>query len=273
MTGGYVNLPVAVVGRTRRIPAAIFLPDIEPALSVKTLSKLVNIVACTTEDSKQYLQEEKSIVTGYPVRAELRSAVGISKEDALAEFGLDSSRQTLFVYGGSRGARSINRALLKVLPALLESIQIIHISGTLDWPEIEGHYNQLSSAHQKLYRPFPYLHKEMGSAFRAADLVLARSGASILGECPAFSLPAILVPYPYAWRYQKVNADFLTSRGAAVTIKDENLSDKLGPTVQMLIGDTNRLNKMSSSAKELDKPDATSKIAHILLDLGQGKIS
>ncbi len=273
MTGGYVNLPVAMTGWLRRIPAAIFLPDIEPALSVKTLSRIVDMVACTASDSKRYLRRNKSIVTGYPVRAELRTAIDLDQEDALAEFGLDTSRKTLFVFGGSRGARSINNALLKALPLLLENIQVIHISGTLDWSEIEAHYNGLSSKYRKLYRPYPYLHKEMGSAFRAADLVLARAGASILGECPAFALPAILVPYPYAWRYQNVNADFLASKGAAITIEDEYLSDKLAPRVQALISDINQLNKMSLAANALDKPDSTSKIAKILLDLGQGKIS
>jgi UDP-N-acetylglucosamine--N-acetylmuramyl-(pentapeptide) pyrophosphoryl-undecaprenol N-acetylglucosamine transferase len=273
MTGGYVNLPVAVVARSRKIPALIYLPDIEPAQSVKTLSRLVDVVACTTKESDRYLQAEKCVVTGYPVRPEIKNAVNMGHEDAVATFDLEKDRQTLFVFGGSRGARSINRALIHALPSLLEKIQIIHVSGTLDWSEIETHYYEMSSELKKNYRPFPYLHTKMGAAFRAADLVLARAGASMLGECPAFAVPAILVPYPHAWRIQKVNADYLVKRGAAITITDEKLSEQLLPEVMKLMNDNDRLKKMSSAAKALDKPDSTSQLAKILLDLGEGKIS
>ncbi len=125
----------------------------------------------------------------------------------------------LLVFGGSTGARSINRALLAVLPELLKEMQIIHVSGKLDWAEVEAARGQLSglSGEQadlaQRYRAYPYLHAEMGAALAAADLALSRAGASSLGEFPQAGLPAILVPYPYAWRYQKVNASYLAAAG------------------------------------------------------------
>ena len=99
----------------------------------------------------------------------------------------------------------------------------------------------------------PYSH-EMGAALAAADLVLSRAGASTLGEYPLFGLPAVLVPYPYAWRYQKVNADFLAERNAAVILQDELLEDKLLSVVKDLLLNTNKLEAMRAAMKKLSRP-------------------
>jgi UDP-N-acetylglucosamine--N-acetylmuramyl-(pentapeptide) pyrophosphoryl-undecaprenol N-acetylglucosamine transferase len=268
MTGGYVNVPVALVARAMRLPAAIYLPDVEPGRAIRFLSRFADRVACTAAASRAYFPGKKVVVTGYPVRPELRAALALSTEAALAEFGLGQGRRTLFVFGGSRGARSINRALLAVLPALLAEFQVIHISGALDWSEVQDAAAALPEALRRYYRPFPYLHEQMGAAFRAADLVVARAGASMLGEAPAFSLPSVLVPYPHAWRYQKVNADFLADRGAAIRLDDETLPATLLPVVQELLRDGQRLSAMAQAAGALDRPDAAGDIARLLLDLG-----
>lgn len=272
MTGGYVNVPVALVGWLRRLPIAIYLPDIEPGRAIKSLSRLARKVACTAEASRAYFPAEKVVITGYPVRPELRAATHLSREEALATFDLAPGRPTLFVFGGSRGARSINRALMAALPELLGQAQVIHVSGTLDWPEVEKQATALPEALRATYRPYPYLHEEMGPAFRSADLVLARAGASMLGECPAFGLPAVLVPYPYAWRYQKVNADYLAERGAAVRLDDELLAERLRPTVLDLLHDEERLARMAAAARALDVPGSATRLARLLMALGRGRV-
>jgi UDP-N-acetylglucosamine:LPS N-acetylglucosamine transferase len=151
----------------------------------------------------------------------------------------------------------------------LEKIQIIHISGTLDWPDVEANAKKLAQDISFYYRVYPYLHEGMGAAFRAADLVLARAGASMLGECPAFGTPAILVPYPYAWRYQKVNADYLADKGAAVRLDDDKLPADLLTTVFSLIENKVRLAEMSANAKSLDVPDAGDNLAKLLVSLAK----
>lgn len=270
MTGGYVNAPVGLVAWLRRVPSAIFLPDVEPGSAIKALSRVVDRVACTTGASRQYLPAEKVVVTGYPVRPALRAATEMSQEAARQHFALAPDRPTLLVFGGSRGARSINRALIAILPELLEAgIQVIHVSGVRDWPEIEGAAGQLPAALRDNYRPVAYLHERMGAAMRSADLVVARAGAGMLGEAPAFGLPSVLVPYPHAWRYQRVNARYLEERGAAVRLDDERLSQDLLPTVLSLIKDGARLQSMSEAARALDAPDAAGNLARLLKDLGQ----
>ncbi len=264
MTGGYVAAPVALAARRHRVPIVIYLPDVEPGSTIRAVVPMARRIACTTEGSRAFVPEEKMVVTGYPVRADIRAARALSKEQALAAFDLAPGRPTLFVFGGSRGARNINRALMATLPELLAEAQIIHVSGTLTWPEVEANAATLPAELRAYYRPYAYLHEEMGAAFRAAELALARAGASMLGESPAFGLPSILVPLTFAWRSQKVNADYLTERGAAVQLVDETLADTLLPTVRELLFDRERLARMSAAAAALDKPDAAADLARAI---------
>ena len=267
MTGGYVAAPVALATRRRGVPIVIYLPDVEPGSSIRIALPMAQRVACTTDGSRAFVPADKMVVSGYPVRAEIRAARSLSRENALGMFDLAPGRPTLFVFGGSRGARNINRALMAVLPELLTEAQIIHVSGTLTWPEVEANAATLPTGLRDYYRPYPYLHDEMGAAFRAADLVLARAGASMLGECPAFGLPAILVPLTFAWRYQKVNADYLTDHGAAVQLTDETLAEELLPTVRNLLFDREKLAQMATAAAALDKPTATADLAQVILSV------
>ena len=120
------------------------------------------------------------------------------------------------------------------LERLLPLAHFIHISGQGEWDEVRAERARLMEALQARYHVYPYLHAEMGAALRAADLVVSRSGASTLGELPLFGAPSILVPYPYAWRYQKVNAEFLAGRGAAVIVRDEDAPRALAPAIERL---------------------------------------
>jgi UDP-N-acetylglucosamine--N-acetylmuramyl-(pentapeptide) pyrophosphoryl-undecaprenol N-acetylglucosamine transferase len=142
----------------------------------------------------------------------------------------------------------------------------------LDWAEVKEYRDSLPEDQQTYYRAYPYLHEEMGMAYRSADLVLARAGASMLGECPAFGLPAILVPYPYAWRYQKVNADYLELRGAAISVRDEDLIEELVETVLGLLFDEKLHDEISTAAGKLDVPDSATRLAQLLIDIGQGVV-
>ena len=269
MTGGYTAVSVTIAARLRGVPVVTYLPDIEPGSTIKMMMRFTDKIACTSPSSDQFLPQEKMVVTGYPVREEVRAAVKMSKADALAQFDLTIERPTLFVFGGSRGALNINTALMDNLPALLEKIQIIHVSGTLTWPQVEENAAKLPEHLRAYYRPYPYLHDEMGAAFRAADLTMARSGASMLGECPAFGLPSILVPLTFAWRYQKVNADYLTERGAAIQSTDETLADDLPAIVLDLLADEARLQQMAQAAAAMDEPNAAMNLAELITTIGR----
>ena len=263
-TGGYVAVPMAFAGQ--RFPTLLYVPDIEPGLALKALATFADRITVTAPDSQHYFNKSV-IVTGYPLRPDLSAW---ERKKARSILGLSSRKPTLLVFGGSKGARSLNKAVLANLPALLELAEVVHISGQLDWDEVEEAEAGLKARQKKLYHTFPYLH-EMGKALAVADLVVSRSGASCLGEFPFFGIPAVLVPYPHAWRYQKVNASYLAEKGAAVILDDSRLQAELLDTVKVLLENPGKRESMQAAMRSLSKPDAAQSIASQLLELAGEK--
>ena len=268
-TGGYVAVPLALAARfplrgLARPRSLVYIPDIEPGLALKALLRFSDQAALTGEASRAYLpQGLPAVVSGYPVRHDL-----LQNPSAL-DLALEAGLPTLLVFGGSKGARSINRALLGALPQLLPEMQIIHISGELDWPEVQSRLsaNPLPTELAQRYHPYPYLHEQMGAALAAADLVLSRAGASSLGEFPLFGLPAVLAPYPYAWRYQRVNAEHLVQAGAALLVTDAELPEKIAPLLRDLMFNSARRAAMRQAMQSLARPQAAQTIAGLLRQL------
>lgn len=259
-TGGYVAVPVALAGRS--IPSLLYVPDIEPGMALKALSGMADVIAVTTEESQKFFKK-KVYETGYPLRSDLSLW---DRQTAFQHLGISGEFPVLLVFGGSKGAHTLNMAVLDNLRALLEKFEIIHISGAPDWQIVKGAREQLPPQLGPRYHAMQYLH-EMGAALAAADLVVSRAGASSLGEYPLFGLPAILVPYPHAWRYQKVNTDYLTRRGAAIMLRDQRLSDELLPTLNVLMDNPNKMKAMRAAMFELSHPRAAEKIASALIGL------
>ncbi len=131
VTGGYACAPVVVAAHRKNIPVMIYLPDVTPGLAVQRLAPYADQIAVTYPEVCRFFPD-KAIVTGYPLRPELRKR-STSKAAARAQFDLDPDQPTILIFGGSRGARSINIATAKILLQLLEIAQVIHITGTLDW--------------------------------------------------------------------------------------------------------------------------------------------
>ena len=261
-TGGFVAFPMAMAGRS--LPMLLYVPDIEPGLAIKAAARFADRIAVTDVESKDFFAaQERVVVTGYPVRGDL---AGWTYKKGAEFFGLSADLPVVLVTGGSKGARSINNAVLDNLPQLLEMAQVIHISGSLEWPAIQAAAAGLPRELSARYHALPYLH-EMGAALAGAGLVISRAGASTLGEYPFFGLPAILVPYPYAWRYQKVNADYLAVRGAALRLNDETLSETLLPAIERLMTDEAQLQAMSQAARSLARPDPARSLAQVLQEL------
>jgi UDP-N-acetylglucosamine--N-acetylmuramyl-(pentapeptide) pyrophosphoryl-undecaprenol N-acetylglucosamine transferase len=289
-TGGYVCFPLLAAARMLGVPTMIYSPDIVPGLAVKSLSRIATRVACSFEPSLRYLPREKTVVTGYPVRPDLFT---LDKTACRRVFGITAELPVLLVYGGSRGARSLNRAVEALLPELLSLAQIIHVCGREgDETWLRTAAERLSPELQARYHLFPYLHGGQGTkpedkvvegttvasgptmveALGAADLAVARAGASTLAELPAARLPAVLVPLVVV--KQDENANYLAQRGAAVSVADDAM---LGPglpaegplfrEVRRLLLDAPLREQMAQRSAALARPDAASDIADQLLSL------
>ncbi len=262
-TGGYVAAPVAVVGRSR--PILLYVPDIEPGLALKFLARFADAIALTAEESRRYFNPRtRTAVTGYPTRPGLS---GWDRAAARRQLGLSSDLPVLLVFGGSKGARTINLPVLQNLSELLDLAQVVHITGSLDKAAAEAACAGLPADLRQHYHLYEYLHEDMGAALAAADLAISRAGASTLGEYPLFGLPSILVPYQYAWRYQKVNADFLQQHGAALVLEAGQLDRQLLPTVRQLFAAPERLQAMRQAMQSLARPEAAAQIGELLREL------
>lgn len=264
LTGGWVGFPMAAACWLLRRPIVIYVPDIEPGLTLKLLGRtFARTIAATVPATEQFYPGKRVVTTGYPLRPEILTA---SREAGIAALELDPERRTLLVFGGSRGSRSINTAVHAIAPALVaDGLQIVHITGRLDWETVREQHAALPDEVRAHYQIVDFL-PDIGGAFAAADLVISRAGAATLAEYPQLGLPAILVPYPYTWRYQRVNADWLVERGAAVRLEDERLADDLLPTVRGLLDDPDKLDRMRAAMTGLRRSDGAEAIARLLAE-------
>lgn len=299
VTGGYVCVPVVVACRIawrRRIPVLIYLPDMMPGWAIRTLSLLAQRVAVSFPGAAHYFGGEapkgKVVVTGYPVREELLAVTGHGRlepaahrrnrqcrrqqlaerlqQPALAPGADEADLPLVLVTGGSQGSRNINRSIWAALAHLLPQMHILHLVGVRDWPlfEAEAPAAGLPAELSRRYHPVAYLHDEMALALAAADLAVARAGASTLGEFPLARLPAILVPLLSV--NQQQNAEQLAQQGGALIIDDARLGEQLTGVLLALAQDKQRRQQMEGALSTLAQPNAARAIAEELAKLAAG---
>ncbi|WP_245863104.1 UDP-N-acetylglucosamine--N-acetylmuramyl-(pentapeptide) pyrophosphoryl-undecaprenol N-acetylglucosamine transferase [Candidatus Viridilinea mediisalina] len=277
-TGGYVCVPLFLAATLARVPTLIYLPDLVPGLAGRLLARIATKVAVNVAEALPVLglrpDNPRALVVGYPLRPEFFEQ---EREACRRTFGFEAPLPVLLVYGGSRGARSINQAIAQLLPDLLARCQIIHVCGR------EGDETFLHKAAQSLpeslqvrYKLYPYLDgvttPAMVAAFGAADLAICRSGASTLAELPAAGLPAILVPYPYV--HQDENADYLVRYGVAEKVADCAMIGTGPPqegalfrAVARLLDDQLARQRMAEQSRALSRPDAAHELAGAMFGL------
>jgi UDP-N-acetylglucosamine--N-acetylmuramyl-(pentapeptide) pyrophosphoryl-undecaprenol N-acetylglucosamine transferase len=264
-TGGYVTAGPAIAAWLLRVPLILFSGDIHAGKAIRRLAPLARKVAVSAPEGGEGLPDDKLVVTGYPLRPWFAAA---SRERGRAAYSIGADETVLLVFGGSLGARRINHALARCLETLLQTYHVIHLAGTDRLEEAKSAAADLSTLQRERYHLVPYLHdQDMADALAAADLALCRSGASVLGELPATSTPAVLVPLPARGVHQRENADYLERHGAGVLLEDEQLETRLGPLLSGLLSDPARLKEMSLASSSLATPDATERLAAMVEDM------
>lgn len=249
-TGGYVCFPVVLAARIRRLaglsnaPVVLLEPNAEPGLTNRLLAPLVDEVwGPSLEPDRRFANKYRA--TGVPIRASLRNLP--ARTTAIARLGLDPALRTIVAMGGSQGARAINDAVVELIRrnAVPAGWQLLALTGDAD-------YERVRSA---LPGALPYL-DDMADAYAAADLVLARAGASTLAELAALGKAAILVPYPHAAQsHQDANAARFATAGAAVVLSDREMKAGALPRLLAQIVEPQRLHALSTAAARLGDGD------------------
>ncbi len=262
--GGYASGPLIATGVMMGIPGGIMEQNSIPGITNRILGRVVRRVFCTFEDPQGFFPAKKRVLTGNPIRRQLLASLQGERAD------LETRAPRLFVFGGSQGARAINRTFLAALPELLVALpelEIWHQTGKADLEEVRAAYKVLGLAEPKV-RVMAFI-KDMAEPYRWCDLVLCRAGATSLAELAAVGRPAVLVPFPYATdNHQEFNAQTLVDAGAATLMRESEWSpDLLVSQLAELLADRDRLQQMSRSMVAAARPDAAGHIYSELLDL------
>jgi UDP-N-acetylglucosamine--N-acetylmuramyl-(pentapeptide) pyrophosphoryl-undecaprenol N-acetylglucosamine transferase len=273
-TGGVVAVPPVIAGAAFNVPVVVLEGNAVPGRTNLLLARYGRVIAVAFDAAAARLPAGRTVVTGLPIRREVYTA---TREDGLASFGLDRSRKTVLIVGGSQGAVRLNAAVVEAVRRLASrrDLQVVHQIGRGWSGEGRDHAPAAAASVSRLvggirYLPMPYI-QEIGPAYACADLVVSRCGANALAEITANGRPAILVPYPFAADdHQTHNASALVAGGAAVLISDAQLTGELLANAMTDLLDTpGRLEAMAASARTQGRPDAADRVVALISRLAE----
>ncbi len=267
--GGYASFPAVVAARIFRIPLIIHDSDAVPGKVSQWSGKFAKRIAVSFSHSAQFFPENRTALTGNPVRKEFFIPAKTGAQEFL---NLEEGLPTVFVIGGSQGSKKINDNLIDILPDLLKKYQIIHQCGKDNFEEA-GNMTSIvleNSPYKSRYHPFGYLNlSALRMAYGAADLVVSRASSGGIFEISASGLPSILIPISNsAQDHQRENAYAFAKVGAADVIEETNLSPHiLLSEIERVLEDRGKMKSMGKAAKEFSRPDAAEKIAREIINL------
>lgn len=249
--GGYASGPTLKAAQRRGVPTLLQEQNSYPGVTNKLLAKNAAAICVAYEGLERFFPAESIVLTGNPVRASLLDC-GLSQREAKEALGFSPDAPLVFVTGGSLGARTINESVEAALTLWLgKGYSVLWQTG-----KIYADRCVAAAAGKSGVRASAFV-DDMALAYRAADLVVARAGASTISELQLLGKAAVLVPSPnVAEDHQRKNAEALTERGAAVMIPDVESRAKLGATVDRLLGEPERLKAISAAVAAMAHPNA-----------------
>ncbi|OGW61787.1 MAG: undecaprenyldiphospho-muramoylpentapeptide beta-N-acetylglucosaminyltransferase [Nitrospirae bacterium RBG_16_64_22] len=262
--GGYAAGPVVLAARIKGVPIVIQEQNAVPGLTNRLLGRIAGRIAVAYRSANRWFPSGRTYLTGNPARSGLGS---VERRDARRRFGLAPEAPTLFVLGGSRGARVLNENMAEAAGPLgraVPGLQVIHQAG----PGRNHEADALRGAYAKAGVPavvLPFV-EDMPAALSASDLVMARAGAATLSELALAGRPAVLVPYLFAAHgHQTANAREASTAGGAVVIDQDDLTLlRTVETLGALLSDSGRLNAMGRAMGRLARPDAADRVVDLL---------
>jgi len=248
--GGYASVPVLLAARLSGIPYLIHEQNAWPGLANRLLGRWAKRICLSFPDAARGFRRGRTVLTGNPVRAAMEECSELLASETL-----------LLVFGGSHGARTINRALVAALPKLAGwrgALRIVHQTGSTDVENVREGYRQAGWEDVEV---LPFI-DDMAAAYAKAWLVVCRAGATTLAELTACGRPAVLIPFPFAANnHQVANAAALAAKGAAIMIEESNLkAEELGTLIGGLLADRARLAQMAGAAHSLARRGAAARL-------------
>ena len=262
--GGYASGATLYECAKMGIPCLIQEQNSYAGVTNKLLSKRVAKICVAYEGMERFFPANKIIMTGNPVRQNVLKT-NLSIEEARKSFGLDPNKKTILLVGGSLGARTINRSVIEHLNLIHDSeVQFI-------WQTGKYYYQKISDSMKG--KELPNLKvmdfiSDMGAAYKAADLIISRAGASSISEFQIIGKPVILIPSPnVAEDHQTKNAMALVNKQAAIYVKDAEAPDTLLPLALKVIADDSKLKSLSENVKKMGLKNSADIIADEVLKL------
>lgn len=259
--GGYASGPVLLAAWLMRLPTAVLEQNALPGMTNRVLGRFVRRVFVAFPQAEKFFKQDKVRLLGNPVRRALA-------EDLQKDREQETGRH-LLVFGGSQGARILNQVVpdaVKQLCGRLPDLRVMHQTGERECDQVKQRYSERGVAAEVL----PFIH-DMAAAYRRADLVVSRAGATTVAELSLCHKPAVLIPFPYAAdNHQVINARSLVEAGAAVMILQSDLSaERLAGEVGAILADGQRRAAMQAAAGKVARPHSARDICEACLELAR----
>jgi len=267
--GGYASAATLDAAASMGIPCLIQEQNSYAGVTNKHLARKAERICVAYDGMERFFPAAKIVKTGNPVRQNITSTT-VTRDEAINALGLDPAKKTILLVGGSLGARTINESVLRHLDLVEQSgVQFVWQTGK--------HY--IASVKEQLaaHKPLPMLKAtdfiaDMGAAYRAADLVISRAGASSISEFCLIGKPVILVPSPnVAEDHQTKNAMALVNKGAAIYVSDADAPDTLLQLAVDTVADDGKLAQLAANISKLGQKDSADVIADEVLRLADRK--
>lgn len=262
--GGFVCLPVGYAAHLLRIPIVIHDSDTHPGLTSRLLAPFARSIATGAPLQYYDYPKEKAVFTGIPIQSTFQKFDSSQRAKYKAEQGFDEKKPLVLITGGGLGAKRINDAALAIAPELIKHASVVHLSGIKQFNELDQRV-----PNSKDYRLLAFVSKDIASLLAAADVVVARSGASFMAELAAVAASVVLVPNAQlVGGHQLKNAQMYTDKHAAEVIDEKKMiaqPELLLRAITDLIRDTKKRQLLASNLSKFAQPQAAKKVADLII--------
>ncbi len=263
--GGHASGPMVLMASLMRVPSIIWEPNAMPGMANRMLARFVDLACVVFDEAKHHMKATRFLEVGLPLRSEIEILFNKKQES-------HSSNFRILVFGGSQGARGINKMTSDFIlnhPEWLKGVEWLHQTGASEYDAIKEKYG--STLENSNLKVVPYI-DDMARTYQWADIVICRSGTGTLAELAATGKPSVLIPFPFASdNHQQKNAEAFVRENAAIMILQKDLTqERFEETLTRLKSDQNLRESLAENSRKLFKPRAAHRMAEEIITITKG---